>query len=719
MKIESCDYKKYFLSPVSYFKGISTRKQSFFKKLGITTVLDLLLYAPTKSDHYPLVQSMQIKNNAYVSVKVTNIQYNTSSNKSCSFYAKCAATGSAINIVFFNKNAKYMVKAKEGIIRGLATIEDRGAMFAVSNEVLRNFPSIQEEADLATCFSQEKKKFIPEVTFVHPEIFGSQDIENGKWSEHKPVYRLTKGIFASDIQKNVTIDTVPELHEWIPDELIKKFKLPSWHEAIIALHKSHSSNEAAARLAMDEAMFICNNNISDKTIEAYGVSQETRDSIVSSAGITLTKSQEKVLSEIDIDLVSNKPMCRLLHGDVGSGKTIVALLSMSSVFTKGKQTALLAPTEVLAQQHYKTIRELLPEGIKIICMTASTKAQNRKLNINDFDIIVGTHSILQEKIIFERLKYIVIDEQHKFGVQQRETLMQKAEGSTAHLLIMSATPIPRTMQRSISGMVDISTIEEAPFKKNVITYVSSMIKFNQVLEYVLDAINNDRQGYWICPAIDDNDLMQSATRRYEFLEQKMGKRVGILHGKLSAKEKLGVMNSFIDGDIKLLVATTAVEIGVDVPNASFITIEDSDRFGLSQLHQLRGRVGRNNNVAHCLLLYESTKLLSDNAINRLNIIKQSNNGFEIAERDLEIRGAGQLYGNTQSGMFTIFDFLDPTKHYEMINEAKRHVNQYRNTDRYQTLHTIMQYIKAHQPSKPSAMYIVNMESQGESNALQA
>ena len=392
----------------------------------------------------------------------------------------------------------------------------------------------------------------------------------------------------------------------------------------------------------------------------------------------LTNSQKDVLLEINFELLSNKRMFRIIQGDVGSGKTIVSLLAIINVIKSGYQCALMSPTEILAKQHFELSKKIFKDSdIKIDFLTGKTEYKNRKnilsnLKNGSIDLLIGTHALFQKKINFKRLGLIIIDEQHKFGVKQRSDLALKG-GNNCDVLVMSATPIPRTMMMSLYGDMDISKINEKPSKrKKIITLSKPEKKINELWPYIKRQINNKNQIFWVCPLIEESKFMDysSAKKKYELINKKFPNKVGIIHGALEKEEKEKILYKFLNKEILILVSTTVIEVGIDFPNANLIIIENANKFGLAQLHQLRGRVGRGENQGTCILLFKDG--LSKKAIKRIKILKESDDGFFIAEEDLKLRGFGDLIGYQQSGIKN-FRFADPVNHEDLFKLAEKYV----------------------------------------------
>ena len=399
--------------------------------------------------------------------------------------------------------------------------------------------------------------------------------------------------------------------------------------------------------------------------------------IIKNLPFNLTQSQIEVYNEINVDLLSDNRMFRIIQGDVGSGKTIVSLLSIINVIKSGYQCALMSPTEILAKQHYELSKKIFKNNIKIEFLTGKTEYKFRKDILNNLkngkiDLLIGTHALFQKKIDFKKLGLVVIDEQHKFGVRQRSDLAQKG-GSNCDVLLMSATPIPRTMMMSLYGDMDISKIAEKPAeRKKIITLSKPEKKMNEIWPFIDKQINLDNQIFWVCPLIEESSFLDytSAKKKFELINKKFPKKVGLIHGALEKEDKEHILNKFLKKEISILVSTTVIEVGIDFPNANLIIIENANKFGLAQLHQLRGRVGRGQKQGTCILLFKEG--LTKNAIKRIKILKSSDDGFFIAEEDLKLRGFGDLIGYQQSGIKN-FRFADPVIHEDLFKLAENYV----------------------------------------------
>ncbi len=398
-----------------------------------------------------------------------------------------------------------------------------------------------------------------------------------------------------------------------------------------------------------------------------------RKDVLAALPFTLTASQETALSEIDADMAVPQRMMRLLQGDVGSGKTVVALLAMLNAVENGEQAVLMAPTETLARQHYATMNALLRDSnVTITLLTSREKGPVRKQIFDDLAsgkaaIVIGTHALFQEKVVFHDLAFAVIDEQHRFGVHQRLTLAKK--GAAIDTLVMTATPIPRTLTLTLYGDLDVSQLTEKPAgRPPVDTRLVPIERLGDVIAAVRRAMNKGRQAYWICPLVEESEVLDvaAAEERYAALKAILGDRVGLMHGRMKGAEKDAAMAAFQEGKICVLVATTVVEVGVDVPSASVMVIEHAERFGLTQLHQLRGRIGRGTEASTCLLLFASP--LGATAKARLQVMRETDDGFQIAEEDLRLRGSGEVLGTRQSGL-PLFRIADPAHHQDLMAMA--------------------------------------------------
>jgi len=486
----------------------------------------------------------------------------------------------------------------------------------------------------------------------------------------EPVYPLTQGLSRKQLHRAVAavLERLPELPEWLVDELLRREGWPGWRDAVTAAHAPQSpqnlepGHSARRRLAYDEllanqlALGLVRRRARRGRGRALTASGEIKDRLLGALPYRLTGDQERALAEIEADMAAAYAMLRLLQGDVGSGKTVVALVAMAHAVEAGCQAALLAPTEILARQHYETITPLAAAaGLHVDLLTGRVKGRAReelleRLAAGEIDILVGTHALLTEDVAFKDLAFVVVDEQHRFGVSQRLALTGKAQAGV-DVLVMTATPIPRTLTLTVYGDMEVSRIrEKPPGRKPVDTRVISLERLEEVVAGIMRAVDSGAQVYWVCPLVaesEDSDLA-AAEARFDHLKRQLGDRVGLVHGRMKGAEKDRVMEAFAAGELRLLVATTVIEVGVDVADATVMVIEHAERFGLAQLHQLRGRVGRGAKPSRCLLLRAAHT--GETARARLNILRESEDGFAIAEEDLRLRGAGELLGTRQSGL---------------------------------------------------------------------
>ena len=500
------------------------------------------------------------------------------------------------------------------------------------------------------------------------------------------VYPATAGLPARTVRKFAleALGRAPELPEWQDPAWLARERFPSWREALALMHAPQSELDLAPqtayarRLAYDELLAHQLAMAQRKTerraepaarIAASELAAKVRDDLP----YQLTGAQNRALADIRRDLEAGERMSRLVQGDVGSGKTVVAMLAMADVAAGGGQSALMAPTEILARQHFETLSGPLAEhGITAILLTGRDKGAARAKKLRALasgaaQVAVGTHALFQDDVSFQRLQLAVIDEQHRFGVAERQRL--QAKGQAVHLIAMSATPIPRTLELTVYGDLDVSRIDEKPPGRTpVATRAVPTSRLDEIEARLRDAIAHGAQAFWICPLVSESELidLKAAEKRAAELRAKIGPGVGLVHGKMTGPEKDAVMADFADGRISLLVATTVVEVGVNVPNATIMVIEQAERFGLAQLHQLRGRVGRGSRESACVLLYDPP--LSETAQKRLDILRRTDDGFLIAERDLELRGGGDALGLRQSG-FPAYVFADPVAHKDLIATA--------------------------------------------------
>ena len=502
------------------------------------------------------------------------------------------------------------------------------------------------------------------------------------------VYGLTEGLSAKVLRRaiRVGLERVPDLPEWLSPDLLRQQRWPSFRDALKRVHDpatidlSGPTSPEWTRLAFDEllasqlALALARGSQKRGRGTGWRYEGQLRNWIEAALPFNLTPSQVTALGEIDADLVGDNRMLRLLQGDVGSGKTIVALLAMANVVEGGGQAALMAPTELLGRQHFATIAPLAAQaGIETVLLTGKDRAAERaeteaRIAAGSAGIVVGTHALFQAGVEFRRLGLVVVDEQHRFGVHQRLALSRK--GDAPDVLVMTATPIPRTLVLSYFGDMDVSQLTDKPAGRQPIeTRVVSLDRLAEVVERIGQAIEEGGKAYWVCPLVAESEKVDAAAaeERFAALKARFGARIGLLHGRMSPAEKDAVMDRFRAGAIRILVSTTVIEVGVDVPDATIMVIEQAERFGLAQLHQLRGRVGRGAARSSCVLLYRPP--LGETARARLSVMRETEDGFRIAEEDLRLRGEGDLLGTRQSGM-PGFRLARPEVHGDLLAMAR-------------------------------------------------
>lgn len=503
-----------------------------------------------------------------------------------------------------------------------------------------------------------------------------------------PVYPLTEGLALGALRRAAAqaLTKLPTLPEWIGADVLKRCKFPSFADALRSLHQPTEQEDILpdrpywSRLAYDEllagqlALALVRAQLRRPAGARHAGDGELRKRIIAALPYALTSSQQTAVAEIAKDLAEPLRMLRLLQGDVGSGKTVVALLAAAAVIEAGRQAALMAPTEILARQHLKTIAPLAERaGLRVAILTGREKGKERKdiitrLAAGEIDLLVGTHALIQDDVTFRSLALAIVDEQHRFGVRERLLLTQK--GNDIDMLVLTATPIPRTLVLTYFGDMDISELRDKPKgRKPIDTRTVPMSRLDETVDAIGRALKTGKRVYWVCPLVEQSDEIDltDAEQRYKAMHQKFGDRVGLVHGRMRGPEKDRVMAQFASGEISLLVATTVIEVGVDVPEASIMVIEHAERFGLAQLHQLRGRIGRGAEASTCLLLYKEP--LGEMSKARLAAIRDTNDGFRIAEEDLKLRGEGDVLGTRQSGL-PGYRLARPEYHAQLIAQAR-------------------------------------------------
>jgi len=529
---------------------------------------------------------------------------------------------------------------------------------------------------------------VPQI--VHPDRV-VDEAGFAKLSGIDPVYPLTEGLALGSLRRAIAqaLQKLPDLPEWISPEVIRRCHFPPIKEALNRVHIPLELTDILpdgpfwSRLAFDEllagqlALALVRSQLRRPAGDRHAGDGHLRNKIIDTLPYALTSSQREAAAAIADDLRQPVRMLRLLQGDVGSGKTVVALLAAAAVTEVGKQAALMAPTEILARQHIKTITPLAEHaGMRVAILTGREKGKERRdilagLEAGEIDFLVGTHALIQDDVIFKSLALAVVDEQHRFGVRERLALTDK--GDAVDVLVLSATPIPRTLVLTYFGDMDISELREKPAGRQPIdTRAVPMNRLEEVMEAVGRALSAGKLVYWICPLVEESEAegvghLTNATERFESLQKRFGEKVGLVHGQMKGAEKDRAMTQFAAHEIGLLVATTVVEVGVDVPAATIMVIENAERFGLAQLHQLRGRIGRGSEASTCLLLYREP--LGEMSKARLKVIRETTDGFQIAEEDLKLRGEGDVLGVRQSGL-PGYRIARPEAHGQLIAQAR-------------------------------------------------
>ena len=547
--------------------------------------------------------------------------------------------------------------------------DDTGRIDLVFFHVDRKFIEKQLPVGETRYVSGRIERYGETLQMAHPDYIVSEEARE-ELPLLEPVYPLTAGLSGKALIKaeRQAIEKLPALAEWQEKHWLKSRDWPDIKTAAMRVHRPLDAQDVSAgaaprqRLAYDEllagqlAFALVRQNMKSERGRQISGDGRLRAAICDALPFRLTHSQSTALAEIADDLTASHRMLRLLQGDVGSGKTVVALLAMSIAVEAGAQAALMAPTEVLARQHMETIAPLADAaGLRLGLLTGREKGKSRdavlqRLAAGEIDVLIGTHALFQPDVMFKDLAIAVIDEQHRFGVHQRLALQSKGADRDTNVLVMTATPIPRTLLMTHYGDLDVSKLTEKPAgRKPIVTKAAPLESLERLIERIRAQLAEGAQIYWVCPLIESSDVsdLAAAEERFAHLKQTFGNAVGLLHGALSSREKDDTMAAFAAGQLKILVATTVIEVGVNVPNANIMVIEHAERFGLAQLHQLRGRVGRGARESFCVLLYKAP--LGETASERIAIMEKTEDGFLIAEKDLELRGGGEILGARQSG----------------------------------------------------------------------
>ncbi len=649
---------KFLYQNVDKLKGIGPKKASYLRNLGINSVIDAFYILPSRAiDRTQDLDFLKLEKGQIITTSLKVKKHHYPFNPKLPYVIECTKGNLIINLIYFS----------------------------VKGNFLRNkFPENKE-----FIVSGKVSFYKSNISIAHPDYI--EEIENeDKLRSFENIYPLTRGIHLKDLKKIFDFGKIyiEKYEEWISIQIIDKFNFHNFHNSIIKLHFPENQDDVEKkelfrkRLAADELIsnYFAIRYLKEKTKKKednLDLDFSSQNQLISNLPFKLTEKQKTIINEINSLNNSHYRETILLQGDVGSGKTIVSLLTAIPFILKGYQVAYMAPTEILASQIYENIINLIQlNEINPVLLTGSTKNKDeiyQKISNKEFDFIVGTHAIFQENLIFNQLKYVIIDEQHRFGVRQRLILGEK--GINTNILLMSATPIPRTLALAQYGEIEQVVLNEKPaFQRPIITKVSNSKKIKDLIIYLKKSISDKNQIYWICPLVEEseNHEYKDVESRFKSLQKVFGSKVGLLHGKMKAIDKEKIINEFKSGKIGILVATTVIEVGIDNKNANTVVIENSEKFGLSQLHQLRGRVGRGNEQGYCFAIYGEN--ITDTSKERLKVFKNNLDGFKLAEKDLDIRGTGDVLGYRQSGD-SLFRFVNTAQDQELIIECFDYVKE--------------------------------------------
>ena len=644
---------------IKEIKGIGEKTQKLFEKVGVSTVGDLIRYYPRGYDVYE------------DAVPVSEVEEGRTQTITGTVYGRIQVSGSRSMQVttLYVKDLTGTIKVIWFRMPFLRNTLAKGAVITLRGRVVRKRDGLVME---------------------HPEIFYPSEKYKEKLNSLQPIYGLTAGLSNNVVSKAIkqALDSLDLTREFLPDKIRMRYGLAEYNFAIRGIHFPEDKEvfyHARERLVFDEflAFILTLRKLKDKNEKLeneYVISKKPEvEEFIRRLPYRLTNAQRKVWEEIASDMASDTTMSRLVQGDVGSGKTIVAVLALLNTAWNGYQGAMMAPTEVLARQHYESITRLFEEydiRIKVELLTGSMTAKEKRRAYDRIEcgyakIIIGTHALIQDRVNYDCLALVVTDEQHRFGVKQRETFAKK--GRVPHVLVMSATPIPRTLAIILYGDLDISVIDELPANRLPIKNCVVDTSYRKTAySFMRKQVAEGRQCYIICPMVEESEHLEveNVIDYASALQEEMGEEINVsyLHGKMKQTEKDDIMERFGKNEIQILVSTTVIEVGIDVPNATVMMIENSERFGLAQLHQLRGRVGRGKYQSYCIFMTGSK---SKETKERLDILNKSNDGFKIASEDLRLRGPGDLFGIRQSGLmdFRLGDIYQDARILQMANEA--------------------------------------------------
>ncbi len=654
------DYE-YLLSKLDIIKGIGKKTQNLFKKKNINNVFDLLWHLPTSRLENSIAKNIhELQIGKVQTVNLIPLKYYFPRIRRLPNRVSCINGNDKIDCIFFNSYESYIKK----ILPLNKNLNVTGRVNYFNNKYQITNPKIVNE---------NSKKIIKE--------------------DNK--YNLTEGLNINKYNKIIdeVLINLPDLEEWLSENILNKFGNVSWKESITKIH-THNISEIKhsnfyKRLIFDEifANYLLSSSIRKKVKKIkkkQKIFNDERKNILKLLNFELTKDQNTAINQINSDLKSKERMFRLLQGDVGSGKTIVSIIAAINTIKSGYQVCLMVPTEILAKQHYSFVKKYFSKFCEIEILTGKTELKEKKIILDKLKnkktvFVIGTHSLFQKKVNYKNLGLIIIDEQHKFGVKQRKELSDKG-GNECDVLVMSATPIPRTMMMTIYGDMDVTLIREKPKnRKEIITYSKIDNKISDVINFVKKEIRNKNQIFWVCPLIEDSSKLdyESAVSKKKILDNYFKGKVGLIHGSMNILEKNKILEDFLNKNLDILVSTTVIEVGIDFPDANVIVIENANKYGLSQLHQLRGRVGRGNKQSYCILIFNSS--IGENAQKRIKILKGSNDGFEISEEDMKLRGYGDILGFKQSGLKK-FRLADPIIHENLFRMAEQEIKKIENSN---------------------------------------
>jgi ATP-dependent DNA helicase RecG len=643
-------------APVTKLPGIGPKIGKLIEKLAGPQIVDLLWHLPSGLiDRRFSPKIMAAPDDSIATIEVTVDKHQPAPRRGVPYRIRCSDETGFLTLVFFNGREDYLRK-----------ILPEGEKRIVSGRI---------------------EHYRGDVQMTHPDHIGTLS-ERDDIQGVEPVYPLTTGLTPKPLHRAIegALDLAPELPEWNDPAWTAQRGWFGWQASLRRAHAPQSEDDLEPhapereRLAYDEllanqlALLIVRGRQRKRAGRRISGDGSLRSKVSAALPFELTGSQIRAIEDITGDMASETRMLRLLQGDVGSGKTVVALIAMLTAVEAGSQAALMAPTEILARQHYATIAPLAEKiGVSVVLITGRDKGKRREAMVEELEsgrtpIAIGTHALFQDDIRFKDLALVVVDEQHRFGVHQRLALAGK--GAAADILVMTATPIPRTLMMTAYGDLETSRLTDKPAGRQPIeTRALPLSRIEEVVDRLRGAIKDGARVYWVCPLVEDSESVDfaAATARHAALAQRFGDRAGLVHGRMKGPEKDAVMEKFANGGLDILVATTVIEVGVDVPEATIMVIEQAERFGLAQLHQLRGRVGRGDRKSSCLLLYGDA--VSETAKARLRVMRDTDDGFVIAEEDLRLRGAGEVLGTRQSGL-PQFRMADLAVHADLIAAAR-------------------------------------------------